>query len=361
MTRLRPVLVVTGVTTLVSIVAVTRHHFQMMEGNRPPSYLTWPHAIVQEVPYYVLWALAVPLVLWFVRRLARASWPLAATIAAHLAFAAIVIGTETMVTPLVQNVLDPQPHGSLGEFLINVLEASPSHLSMYAAILGLVMAYEYYGRAVRRELGSAALAAELAEARLGALRAQLHPHFVFNALNSVAMLVRGHRNDAAVDAIARLSDLLRDTLQDDARAEVTLDEELAFVRRYLAIEALRFGDRLRVTFDVPPALGDARVPRLVLQPLVENAIRHGLGRRAAAGRVTIAALRDDERLLLTVRDDGPGLHGESSAGADGVGLANTRNRLAALYGDRASLALATAAEGGAVVTVSLPLARAAAA
>ena len=147
---------------------------------------------------------------------------------------------------------------------------------------------------------------ELADARLRALRAQLRPHFMFNALNSVAMLVRSGRGTEAVDTIARVSDLLRDGLVDDDRAEVTLEEEVALARRYLAVEEVRFADRLEVRVELTEPAKAARVPRLILQPLVENAVRHGIGARAAAGRIGIRARVSGRELIVEVSDDGHG-------------------------------------------------------
>lgn len=342
--RLRIAAVVLGITTVIAIAATTRHHFQMMEKGNPPSYLTWPHAMFQEMPYFYLWALAVPLVVWFVRRVERRELPRATLLLTHFGFAVGVILVEGLLTGWIYGM-------SAKDFFMQV----PTQLVTYAAVLATVLAYEYYRRLMDRELSSAALATELAEARLSALRAQLHPHFVFNALNSVAMLVRGQRNTEAVETIAGLSDLLRDALDDGEQPETSLAEELAFVQRYLAIETVRFGDRLRTTIDVPSELGDARVPRLLLQPLVENAMRHGLGRRAAAGWIEIRAARRGNQLTISVQDDGPGPGAADAAHGHGVGLSNTRQRLATLYGEAAGVTLAPAPGGGALVTVTLPL------
>jgi len=207
---------------------------------------------------------------------------------------------------------------------------------------------------------------ELADARLRALRAQLRPHFMFNALNSVAMLVRSGRGTEAVDTIARVSDLLRDGLVDDDRAEVTLEEEVALARRYLAVEEVRFADRLEVHVDLTEQAKAARVPRLILQPLVENAVRHGIGARAAAGRIGIRARVSGRELIVEVSDDGHGpavltprpplLSGEGGTQvSNGVGLRNTRARLEAAYGSAARFTLEHAPDGGAIATLVIPL------
>jgi LytS/YehU family sensor histidine kinase len=209
-----------------------------------------------------------------------------------------------------------------------------------------VLAYYYSRRSVEREV-------ELAGARLGALQAQLRPHFMFNALNSVAMLVRGGRGPEAVEMIARVSDLLRNSLDEDERAEVALEEEVALARRYLAIEEVRFADRLRVRVELTEEAKAARVPRLILQPVVENAVRHGIGQKAAAGRVEINASTTGKELIVVVRDDGPGPNGNSRG--HGVGLKNTRERLRTAYGEAARFTLEHGAEGGAVATMVIPL------
>jgi LytS/YehU family sensor histidine kinase len=179
---------------------------------------------------------------------------------------------------------------------------------------------------------------------------QLNPHFLFNALNSIAMLVRGGRNDEAVRMLAGLGDLLRAVLDDQRPHEVPLRDELDFLRRYLDIEQIRAG-RLRVSVDVAPDAMEARVPNLILQPIVENAIRHGIARSSAAGLVEIGAWRENGSLLLSVRDDGPGV-GEGAT--DGVGLRNTRARLARMYGDAQTLEMGDAEGGGTRVTLRIP-------
>src|SRR5262249_51736239 len=150
-----------------------------------------------------------------------------------------------------------------------------------------------------------------------------------------------------------LSDLLRQVLRSEPGHETTLTEELEFIGRYLEIEKVRFSDRLRPQIDVQPDVGGARVPRFILQPLVENALRHGIARRAEAGLLEVSARREDQNLVLRVRDDGPGLQGDAT-GTAGVGLLNTRSRLAALYGDRGRLEISNAEGGGVLVTVRLP-------
>jgi LytS/YehU family sensor histidine kinase len=201
--------------------------------------------------------------------------------------------------------------------------------------------------------GAARLQQQLAEAQLHALGAQLHPHFLFNTLHVISALVR-HEPKRAEELIARLSELLREMLESSDRVEIPLSEELAFLEKYVDIQEARFGPRLVVTCDVQPAEAlDVPVPRLVLQPLVENAIRHGTARRAGVGTVDVRAECFNGRLTMVVRDDGAGVP-PGGPTREGVGLSSTRARLQQLYGDAASLTIEPAPAGGTVCTVRMP-------
>lgn len=229
----------------------------------------------------------------------------------------------------------------------------------YIGALIAATALDLRQQARDRELRSIELEAQLGQAQMMALRMQLNPHFLFNTLNTIAMLVRESDNVRAVRMLAGLGSLLRHVLEDIGRQEVPLSEELEFIQRYLDIEGLRFEDRLRVRIDVEPGLFDTLVPNLILQPLVENAIQHGIARRGAAGHVHITATRDHDRILLSVRDDGPGLGEEATSGGKaGVGLENTRARLHRLYGAAGRLKVRDADGGGVMAVVSFPLRRA---
>jgi sensor histidine kinase YesM len=244
-------------------------------------------------------------------------------------------------------------------FLLLVLGFHGNVLA-YWTVLGLQYAFHYYNQyqerrrqALRLELQASELRTQLVQAQLTALKGQLQPHFLFNTLNAIMVLVRQGRGAQAEEMLARLSDLLRNVLDDIEAQEVTLRRELASLRLYLAIEEVRFQDRLRVEIDAGPEALAAAVPHLGLQPIVENAIRHGIGSRSAAGRLRIQAERLGESLEIRVEDDGPGLPPEGP-GSQGIGLANTRARLRQLYGAAAGLTLENGADGGAVVTLTLP-------
>jgi signal transduction histidine kinase len=225
-----------------------------------------------------------------------------------------------------------------------------NQLLVYVAILAAGYAREYFLRDQARQREAMALQAQLAEARLDALRMQIHPHFLFNTLHAVSALVE--RDPAGVRRmIARLSELLRHTIESRGSDEVTLREELEILGRYIEIMKIRFQGRLEVVLAIDEQTLSARVPNLVLQPIVENALEHGAGRVTTGGRVEIASVRKGDRLVLTVRDNGPGLAEQQRTG---VGLANTRARLAQLYGGEGSLTLEAAPGGGVLATIELP-------
>ena len=191
------------------------------------------------------------------------------------------------------------------------------------------------------------------EARLEALRYQLNPHFLFNTLNAISTLVSEARNAEANRMLSRLAEFLRTTLDGNGGGQVRLSDEIAFTRQYLEIEQIRFGDRLRVEIDVPPELERALVPPMILQPLVENALRHAIFPRERGGMISLSAVRENGRLNFEVGDDGPGI-ADSSAIVSGVGLTNTRARLSELFGARAEMSLSRSGLGGLAVTVRFP-------
>jgi signal transduction histidine kinase len=242
-------------------------------------------------------------------------------------------------------------HLFIGEF--------PLDVAAYWAVLGGAHGFAHYRELRNREVEAARWAAQaaqlreqLARAQLDALKAQLQPHFLFNTLHSISALI--HENpDAADRMVEQLSDFLRRVIENGGAQEVRLRDELALLDGYLAIQRTRYEDRLSTRAAVEPGAMDAWVPNLVLQPLVENAIRHGVERRAGAGCVEIDAAREADSLVIRVRDDGPGPRA-GRGGGSGVGLANTRARLERLYGARHALTLEAAPAGGSVVTLRLP-------
>jgi LytS/YehU family sensor histidine kinase len=262
--------------------------------------------------------------------------------------AAVVAATEPLLGYLLVVALGLQAQ----PFMEHFLQGFPFNLVVYWLITGVAHGMMYYRRYRERDAQALQLARQLAQAELQVLKSQLHPHFLFNALNTISALM--HRDVKAADRmLARLSDLLRAALDHTSAQEVTLLDELNFLESYLEIERARLAERLNVEVDVPPNVLDALVPHMILQPLVENAIRHGVAPRAAPGHVVIRARGRREMLDIEVLDDGPGLaQGRSANG--GLGLANTRARLEQLYAGEFTFEPRNRAEGGFRVSLSIP-------
>jgi sensor histidine kinase YesM len=226
---------------------------------------------------------------------------------------------------------------------------------VYWAILGLGYAFDYRERYHERESAASQLKVQLAQAQLESLKMQLHPHFLFNTLHTIAGLVRTNERRPAVNMIVGLSDLLRHALDSADEQEVPLREEVKFVELYLDIQKVRFPDRLTVRMEIAPETLDAMVPNLILQPLVENAISHGISHNDSGGVLVINAYRDNGMLRIRVSDDGPGLQsGWRMEESEGIGLANTGERLKHLYGSEHRFDLSNGATGGTVAAIAIP-------
>jgi len=319
-------------------------------------YVVWQRQLLFNFVCYYLWWALTPLILKLDRRwrLEGAGWARGAW--AH-GIASIVLGTAHLPVSQLIFKLIYNPLAGWERFMPGLwpLFRDNIHLNIlsYWAIIGVYYVLDYHHRWREREVRAAELERALSEAQLQALKMQLHPHFLFNALNSIAALM--HTDvDAADTMLVRLSDLLRRALDQAGAQEVTLGQELDFLRPYLEIEKIRFQERLSVEFAVPAELLNVRVPNLILQPLVENAIRHGIAARTAAGRIAVSATRTGDTLNLEVRDNGRGLRG-AEAPVDGIGLSNTRARLERLYGAAQSFGLVNLPEGGLAARISLPL------
>jgi signal transduction histidine kinase len=331
--------VATAWCTLNATVGIGQYHDMRDAAGAPTD---WGHALRTTLVSAYLWVPVIVATFWLVERYPVGRGRRGPRLALHSAAAlgAVLLRALAVVAlnPWVGWYAELPPFGRV------LLRSVENNLLVYVLLVGAAHAAHYARQYRRRET-------QLAQARLAALQAQLHPHFLFNALNTVSALV--HEDpDAADRMIARLSDLLRHTLESAGTHEVTLREEVAFLAAYLEIEQARFEDRLRVEWAVAPDVLDAAVPHLVLQPLVENAIRHGVSPRPGPGMVWVQAARAGQSVRLTVRDDGVGVRSATAGG--GVGLANTRARLVELYGDAHGLTVAPAPGGGTVVTVTLP-------
>lgn len=294
--------------------------------------LSWSTALVQGIVEAYVWVALTPVIIGLSIRFRLDSGPRLLSVPIHLV-AAVVIGQLHIVMfgwvmEAIRWVPPPVPVGP------RIL----SRLLTYGVLVGLVHGWHAHARLRERERRAFRLDAELAQARMSLLQSQLQPHFLFNAMHAISELV--HEDpDRAETLITDLSDLLRMSFEKAGVQQVMLSEELEFVRRYLRIEETRFEDRLTVEVDVPPQLLSAQVPYLSLQPLVENALRHGVARRQGQSRLEIRARRAGESLSLQVRDSGGGSAAGQSANGMGVGLSNTRARLEQMYGERQSLQL----------------------
>ena len=308
------------------------------------------------LPPLLYWLLLLPGVLWLGIRFPLRRGTLLRTLPVHVGAAALAAGlyAELMVRTMGALVGGGAPAwaGSVADWPVRFQFG----LLAYSFILSWGYVHEYFTALREREVAVTRLEAELAQAQLRALKAQLQPHFLFNTLHAITVLIR-HDTEAAGRMVMHLSDMLRMTLRDSDRQETTLARELRFLRLYLEIEQTRFRDRLAVCWEIAPGLEQAAVPTLLLQPLVENALRHGVGARATPGRVEIAARLEDEMLTLRVADDGVGLGRSAETSGAGIGLPSTRARLAGLYGARHRFTLEEREGGGASVTVTIPYRR----
>ena len=312
-------------------------------------------AALAALPFLV-WAVLAPAVGVLVRR--RLGAGLTAGTVGLFVFAfvgcALVVGAWYGAIDTVVLWLRPKPVPGPAPFSVaHLLRGLPFTALTFGVVVGTYAASATRERLAARERQAVELEAELAQAQLSVLRMQLNPHFLFNALNVVAGLV-AERPRQARSALAELAELLRGALQTPA-ADATLGDEVAWLRRYLALQGLRFEDRLDVALDVPEALLGARVPGFLLQPLVENAFEHGVAQTPRRGNVAVRARRDGGRLVLDVLDNGPGLASGNGAPGGGLGVATTRERLVRAYGDAATLALSDRTDGpGVHARVTLP-------
>lgn len=317
--------------------------------------------VASELLRWYLWAALAPLIFWQAQRFplerGRLLLRLPINLLLGLGLTLVYTGLDLVLRQALTSAITA---AKSGRFDFAFLSSWPQliywgveyHLLVYLAIAAVIHAFLYYDKFRDRELQATRLEAQLALVRLEVLKTQLHPHFLFNTLNAISALM--HRDvDAADKMIVLLADLLRLSLDQDDRHLVPLRSELEFLERYLAIEKIRFRDRLRVEIDIESSCFAGQVPRLILQPLVENSVRHGIARSSAAGLVAIKARRKGNRLDLSVMDDGPGIS-ETAQRREGVGLGNTRARLSQLYGGDHRFALEKAPTGGLLVRIEIP-------
>ena len=318
----------------------------------------WLPLFGTELVSWLPWALATPLVIYLARRYPIARCMSVRTLCVHIVAFALISAVAESWSTVLQMLFNPWNNRKWPTFVDTWTTALTfqvlTFLIVYALILTVTYLVDARDSMARQITETARLNEELSKAQLAALRRQIEPHFMYNALNSIAGLVRDQRHDAAVSMIVGLSEFLRRSAEDSHRAQVALREEVEYLQRYLDIQKVRFGERLQVSVDIPAELLRAQVPNLLLQPLVENAIKHGISKRVAGGNVRVAGACNNGNLHLSVYNDGPSPPADWEATSTGVGLANLRTRLRILHGRESELQLKRANPGGVEVVVTLP-------
>ena len=341
--------------TLFGLLYANQHYFGL---NDDEAFVPWWRLALWQLLVYYAWGLLTPIILWLGHRfpIERAQWMRSLLI--HIFAGAILSAVHTFAYTLITRMADIYTGWHIKTFIDQYIHFLWMYFHMdlftYFAILGISLAFDYYHKYRERELQTAKLRTELAEAQLQALKNQLHPHFLFNTLNTIVGLIRNNENRAAITTTAGLSELLRHVLENSNKQEVSLREELEFIRQYLGIQQMRFSDRLRLQMETAPGVLDAGVPNLILQPLVENAILHGIATRAAPGLLAVSARRDNGFLRIEISNDGPQLpEGWQIEKSARIGLANTRARLEHLYGTDFRFDVRSR-EGGALAVLEIP-------
>jgi LytS/YehU family sensor histidine kinase len=326
--------------------------FAILQKSSGETTVGWRRMITSALGDWYAWGALFPGIFWLARRFPLESSRLASRLSVHFAIAIFV----AVLHPTLQGILVwiirgfSDPLMLIAHRLIGMSFWSCSEgFVIYWVLLLASHTNQFQSRLRAEELRASRLEAQLAQAQISALKMQLHPHFLFNTLHSISALL--HVDVEAADRmVARLGDFLRLTLDNSESQEVTLEQELEFLRCYLDIEMTRFQDRLRVEFDIGAGTLDALTPNLILQPLVENAIRHGIAHRIEPGCVEIRSERRGDKLRIEVRDDGPGFASNTA----GIGLTNTRARLERLYGSGYVLQLNNGTQNGAIVILEIP-------
>lgn len=348
---------VPSICILLGVFSVVSEYYVREQRNEPVS---WIQAFSSQFPFWVSWGIFSILMQRFVRRFHFGSSRALRSLAAHLIASILAAILNAGLYLLFSRLADiiwvnltknaPLSHGTG----IMIIPFITFNVILYWLLLAIVLSFFYQQQYQQEVLKASRLGAQLSESRLQALKMQLHPHFLFNTLHSITALVIGNENRDAVKMINRLSEFLRLTLESADEQLVTLKNELEFTERYLEIESIRFQDRLTIQMDIDPQTLDAEVPNLLLQPLVENAVRHGIAPHSTANRIRIESRLQDGRLHLAVWDNGRGMIDNGvKNGKSGLGLKNTQARLSELYGEDYSFSL-DSGEGGTTAKIVLP-------
>ncbi|MEW6210130.1 MAG: histidine kinase [Acidobacteriota bacterium] len=334
---------VIGLWTLPALLYATQSYLGQIDSAHD-HFISWWRLAAWQLTIYYVWAALTPLILYLGRRFPVEQLNRLRNLAAHIFLGSVASLIHIASYTFIIRAFQIYPHWSIAQSIDQFIHFIGMYFHLdfltYVLILGVGFAIDYYRKYRQRELQAAALKAQLARAQLETLRAQLHPHFLFNTLNSIVGLIRNNENQAAIRMTTELSELLRCALDSADRQEVSLSDEMEFIRRYLGIQQMRFSDRLRVEIDVADDTFEARVPSLILQPLVENAVRHGISARDQQGSLKLSARRNDGRLEINIYNDGPQLPADwRMEQHQGIGLSNTRARLDQLYGESGRLSL----------------------
>ena len=347
-----------GFWTFFSFLYANQIYFEMLHS--PGMHHSWWRIAFWQLMVWYSWGCLSPLILRLGKRFPceGAFWWRGLLV--HLTAGVILSAVHTAAATSLKMIIQPfdawsDTHPFLIQYQGGLRNFFLFDFFIYWAILGVGYAFDYRERYREREAQAAQLKAQLAQAQLESLKMQLHPHFLFNTLHTIAGLVRSNERRPAVNMIAGLSDLLRHALESADEQEVPLREEVKFIELYLDIQKVRFSDRLTVRMEIAPETLDALVPNLLLQPLVENAIRHGISLDDSAGVIVIDAYRNNNMLQIRVSDDGPGLQsGWRMEESEGIGLANTSERLKHLYGTEHRFDLRNGETGGMTASIAIP-------
>lgn len=338
--------------SLLAVVWAVDMHARLLMAGRPDQFGS---RLLKSLLDYWIYAALTPLVFWVARRFRFMRGAYLRALLAHAGCFFVFSALHLVASSLLQLPGAPEPHFSGARLRTALLLNFYNDVWMFWPLVVIWNLIDYYHRYRERDLIAARLQTELARAQLDLLRAQIHPHFLFNTLNSIAGLMHEDVN-AADDMLNDLSYMLRQALDSQTNQEITLDKELELLEAYVRIQKRRFEERLEFTVDVTPSIREALVPAFVCQPLVENAIRHGVDGQSGVGKIAIKGFRKDTSVVLEIYDNGRGLPASYS---EGVGLSNIRRRLAQLYGVRQSMNLASNEGRGVTVTIELPFQRAA--
>ena len=327
---------------------------QMIQAVRLNRSAEGWNSVLGELVFSYLWLGLTPLAIWLSKSFRIEGGKRFQSLSIHFLASVMFLLSQVLLFSVISIPFGwySQLTPFWNRYFLLLLNFTPSNVMFYWGVIVVEHALDYYQKMQERELRASQLAAQLAQSQLQVLKMQLHPHFLFNTLNAISALIR-ESPDEADEMVSRLGDLLRMTLETAGVQEVPFKKELEFLRHYLEIEQTRFQDRLKVELEIEPETLDGLVPSMILQPLVENSVRHGVAPRPEGGCIKIKAWRDDSLLRLEVEDDGPGLNGNSPP-KERVGLTNTRARVTNLYGDEHGLTLRNAADGGLVVSLSIP-------